>query len=100
MRGVVRGGDLVGRLSGDEFIVVCPETEAVAVAQVAEKVRAAVCGAPAAISTAELPVGLSLGWASAEGRAGVAQLIQAADAALYRAKAAGRGQVAGGMADD
>jgi diguanylate cyclase (GGDEF)-like protein/putative nucleotidyltransferase with HDIG domain len=81
-----------GRLGGDEFAVwLCEgapradETAAQIVAAVAERTR--VAAAP------ERPVGVSIGIALAPpGGADPRALIELADAALYRAKASGRGR--------
>ncbi|MBL8521684.1 MAG: diguanylate cyclase [Betaproteobacteria bacterium] len=89
-----RPGDLVARYGGEEFIAVLPGLDAVAAAAVAERMRAA-CEAlqmPHPASPAGAVVTISVGAAATvpamDGR--VESLIEAADAALYRAKQAGR----------
>jgi diguanylate cyclase len=96
LRGMLREGDHAARFGGEEFIVVLPETGAEGAACVAERIRVAV-------AALDLPgVGrctLSLGGAVAEaGNGSPEDLLQRADAALYRAKGDGRNRVA--MADD
>jgi diguanylate cyclase (GGDEF)-like protein len=61
---------------------------------VAERIRAAVAAEPVTVGDQSLPVTLSLGLATTSDHpAEVEPLIAAADAALYRAKAAGRNRV-------
>ena len=89
-----RDYDLVARLGGEEFLVVCDcGTQEVTIA-VAERIRAGVEGRLISGPVGEsLQVTVSLGVYSAVPRAGaedIEEMIQAADKALYRAKEAGR----------
>ncbi|TCT04600.1 sensor domain-containing diguanylate cyclase [Aquabacter spiritensis] len=90
LRAVVPEPDMVARLGGDEFAVVHPiETEADA-ARLAERLIAAM-KAPFAVENAALSIGLSIGITFID-QAGddPADIVAAADAALYAAKSAGR----------
>jgi diguanylate cyclase (GGDEF)-like protein/PAS domain S-box-containing protein len=91
LRKLVRPTDVVARLGGDEFALVLPgiRTQANADA-VADKVVAA-AGMPFRLGQQELRIGASVGVAMA-GDDGWDGLVQRADAAVYRAKAAGRGR--------
>lgn len=93
-----RPTDLVVRFGGEEFIVLLPHTGAPMARQVAERIRQAVesLGLSHGGSDTAPVVTVSVGVATvrAGGRQGAAELISAADAALYRAKAQGRNQVA------
>lgn len=88
---------IVGRMGGDEFAVLVPG------ARVAETARRILQGfeVPATIIGQAVPLRTSMGvaFAPAHGRS-VAELFAAADAALYRAKAAGRGTIRFAQAAD
>lgn len=90
-----RSIDLVGRLGGEEFIVVMPETNLIGALVGAERIRAAVAEAPFTLAGSEsLPVTISIGVAVASsGQETPDSVLKRADDALYRAKAAGRNQV-------
>jgi diguanylate cyclase (GGDEF)-like protein/PAS domain S-box-containing protein len=90
----LRAVDILGRIGGEEFAVVLPETGLDAAADVAERLRAAVAGMELSPGGAPLPVTISLGAVQSQGPAeGLDGLLKRADAALYRAKAAGRNRV-------
>jgi len=94
-----RQGDLPARLGGEEFVVLLPETGLARAIEAAERIREGVENAPLTLEDGTLvPVTISVG--VAELRAADAELhllLIAADAALYRAKDAGRNRV---MADE
>lgn len=91
-----RPGDFVARYGGEEFAAVLPDTPINGAQQVAEQICAAVrelaIPHPGADTTV---VTLSIGVATSVGDRGQTPqgLLQAADGALYRAKAQGRNQV-------
>ncbi|MCC0033682.1 MAG: PleD family two-component system response regulator [Hoeflea sp.] len=98
VRGAVRGADLACRYGGEEFVVVMPDTTFEIAAQVAERLRDAVAGAPFSISAsgAAAPVTTSVGIATLEADGeGADSLMRRADKALYQAKNNGRNQVVG-----
>jgi diguanylate cyclase (GGDEF)-like protein len=96
LRHGVRPGDLVGRLGGEEFGVLLPDTRVVEAAAVAERLRAQVAGQRVEITgtgpAARITVSIGLASTSDVGYA-VDDLLASADAALYRAKAGGRDRV-------
>ena len=89
--GCLRGGDLVSRFGGDEFLVLLQgDTPPQAVQDVADKLLAAI-GAPVLLEGASISVTPSVGVALFP-RDGATpdELIKHADTAMYRAKARGR----------
>jgi two-component system cell cycle response regulator len=87
MRAHLRAEDQLGRLGGEEFLVVLPETDEHAATRVAEKLREEVAGARGPV-----PVTCSVGVATWDGET-PEQLLRRADEALYAAKDAGRDRV-------
>ena len=96
---LLRDYDLAGRFGGEEFSVLLPQTKAVDAFRIAERVRASIAAlniiVPATAGAERVQVTVSIGVAAldAGSRRQLAELIAAADAALYRAKACGRNQV-------
>jgi two-component system cell cycle response regulator len=92
----VRSVDLVGRLGGEEFVVVMPETNLSGAAVVADRLRLAVCDEAFNLpANGELiPVTISIGVAiTAPGEDTLEGLLKRADEALYAAKNGGRNRV-------
>lgn len=95
MRTAVRDCDFIGRYGGEEFLLVLPGCDGELGHRVAERVRRRVEEEPVQAGDILVPVTLSVGLACSLGRGVEPEvLIQAADEALYRAKAAGRNRVA------
>jgi diguanylate cyclase (GGDEF)-like protein len=87
----VRPGDVVGRFGGEEFAVLLSATGSGHAAAAAERALSAMAAAPLAAGDYRIPVTCSAGVASWPLHGGdLPALVQAADAALYAAKAAGR----------
>ena len=90
----VRTGDTVARLGGDEFVVLVDGLDETDTAwQVAERLRDAVCRAPVEPGAERFVVTASFGLAIATPDDAPAELLQRADAAMYRAKAMGGAKV-------
>ncbi len=58
-----RGGDLLGRLGGEEFVVVLPDTDETAVRGTAERLRAAVEDIECALQHRRIELRVSVGLA-------------------------------------
>lgn len=90
----LRPYDVLGRYGGEEFMVLLPGCELRAGAAVAERLRTSLAEKPFAVDNLELDVTASFGVVcSAQPHSSLEMLVDAADSALYRAKANGRNRV-------
>jgi diguanylate cyclase (GGDEF)-like protein len=96
-RAALREEDAIGRLGGEEFAILLPQTGADRALEVAERLRVAVAGVEiAADGGPPIRFTTSIGVATlAEGDLGVGALLARADRALYEAKSRGRNRVVG-----
>lgn len=93
LRAAMRPRDTVARLGGDEFAVIALGAVDAEARQLGERLRHALC-APVSFGTEQLPIGASIGLATAPQDAITPDAVQrAADMALYEAKRGGRGRV-------
>ncbi len=89
-----RALDAVGRMGGEEFVLLLPRTDATAALHLAERLRRQLADSEIAWRQAALRVTVSIGVAVADDADETpAQLLERADAALYRAKHLGRNRV-------
>jgi diguanylate cyclase (GGDEF)-like protein len=91
-KSAVRKTDRIGRIGGEEFLVICSETDADQAAVVAERIRTAI-EAEAFDEMPERQVTISMGVAQRAEDADLETLIARADEALYEAKESGRNRV-------
>jgi diguanylate cyclase (GGDEF)-like protein len=92
---LIRREDVFGRYGGEEFALACRATTIAAAMQTAERLREAIAGTVVSLDSGSLSVTASFGVACcpADGITRSAELIAAADGAMYQAKAAGRNRV-------
>jgi diguanylate cyclase (GGDEF)-like protein len=89
LRSVVRAGDAVGRLGGEEFVLMLPGVTGEGAAEAAERARAALAEVQVGRRRLECSAGVATFPDDAQE---AAELLERADAALYAAKHAGRRQ--------
>jgi diguanylate cyclase (GGDEF)-like protein len=92
--GAKRGSDIIGRIGGDEFAILLPETDLHQAEAFAQRLRDLIAQrtAPAGSTDVDrIPTTVSIGIAAASvSMSGIGALMRLADKALYEAKAAGR----------
>jgi diguanylate cyclase (GGDEF)-like protein len=92
-RAALRGNDRMGRVGGEEFLVVLPGSDANTAAEVAERLRSAVEQIDCSDLAPDLRITVSIGvteWKSADD---FSTIVKRADDSLYRAKEGGRNRV-------
>jgi two-component system cell cycle response regulator len=92
----LRGSDLIGRIGGEEFLIVLPETASREASNVAEDLRQTFASEPIIPWTDGEPFNVTCCFGVAQLRdrdADNGSLLARADVALYRAKALGRNRV-------
>lgn len=90
----LRATDYFGRIGGEEFVCVMPETAAAEALACAERMRNAIAAVRLSTEVGAVQFTISAGVAElGERHAGWEALLSDADGALYRAKASGRNRV-------
>ena len=100
IRAVLRAGDLVGRMGGEEFGVYLPGSDQRGTEIIAERIRRSVNLAVFAPDGRQRPLSVSIGGAVFEGPASFSDLFRIADQRLYGAKQTGRNRSAVVHVDD
>jgi diguanylate cyclase (GGDEF)-like protein len=91
---LARGADTAGRLGGEEFAILLPETSAAEAGIVAERLRSAVTGLVVEYQGTPIRITCSIGVAEQSPTIDTMEaMLKAADHALYQAKAGGRDRV-------
>lgn len=93
LRSSARREDSVCRIGGEEFLVICPNTDLKSTLQSAERLRASLSTKRMSLGQAEKTLTISIGVATREpGTTDIDALVSTADQALYAAKESGRNQ--------
>jgi diguanylate cyclase (GGDEF)-like protein len=101
LRGLLRGADCAGRLGGEEFALLLPQTDLAGAQRLAERIRLAVADGCRVPQHPELRMTVSIGAAELRPEDPTPEAALArADAALYRAKQGGRNRVVAAGTDD
>ncbi len=93
IRANIRGSDLIGRYSGDTFLVILPGTDEMLAMQVCERILQAIRESSVNASIPSFKISVSIGTATYTPSRlfnSATELLQGADHALYRAKLRGR----------
>jgi diguanylate cyclase (GGDEF)-like protein len=92
-RAELRDGDILGRVGGEEFLVLLPMTNRAAACNLAERLRMALAAAVLMEGTQTIHIHASLGVAELSPNEDASAWLQRVDAALYQAKSTGRNRV-------
>ncbi len=84
---MLRAGDTLARFGGDEFVLLCPRSNALTKDQIRLRLDSAIDTVTAELGLGSVRFGASVGAAKSDGRDCTAEdLLKAADAAMYEAK--------------
>jgi diguanylate cyclase (GGDEF)-like protein len=90
----LRGGDIVGRVGGEEFMILLPGLSSEQAHGTAERLRSVIASSPVPFGGGSIAYTVSIGVTADHGDGlDMNRLCREADYALYRAKALGRDRV-------
>lgn len=96
----LRASDVIGRVGGEEFVVLAPGTDMAELMLLADRIRTTLAATPLVVDGKTLQLTVSIGAAVApRGARDFAGVLRLADLALYAAKRAGRNRVAASSSD-
>ncbi|WP_237157907.1 GGDEF domain-containing protein [Shewanella psychrophila] len=87
---LMRKSDLVGRVGGEEFLVILPHTNLEQATEIAERLVDSIAMADLSGTAQDLTITISAGVAAREQDKSFSELLQRADKGLYLAKSSGR----------
>jgi two-component system, cell cycle response regulator len=102
LRAALRESDWLGRYGGEEFLAVLPDCDLTEGMRIAERLRHAIAVEPFPLAEGPMALTVSIGVAATDGKRTLPMnhLLHVADAALFRAKRAGRNRVEHGVLAD
>lgn len=94
-KSILREKDIIGRVGGEEFSIMLPDTTLLEAEKIAERIRAAIANFYFEHEEMKVSTTVSLGVASVDqsNSKSLEELLQISDQALYQAKADGRNRV-------
>ena len=95
LQGALRQADVVCRYGGEEFVVLLPKTPVDQALKLAERLRQKISQMTIPLPEQDVQFTVSIGVAGLTPEMDGEALVEAADAAMYRAKKAGKNQVCG-----
>lgn len=96
----LRGGDVLARWGGEEFVLLLSDTEPDGAHELLERVRSAVQAHVLRRGEHAIRITVSIGWAQHEPGESLDETLQRADHALYDAKQSGRNRIMRARATD
>jgi diguanylate cyclase (GGDEF)-like protein len=100
LKAELRTSEFIGRIGGEEFAVIFPETPFATALEIAERMRKKLASTPIDVARRHISVTASIGVADCSGSKESDYLLHRADMAMYKAKANGRNRVVGYSEDN
>jgi diguanylate cyclase (GGDEF)-like protein len=90
IKNTIRGSDYLGRWGGEEFIILCPNSNRDSISQLANNIRQTVAATTMQTQEHKLSISVSIGYGLKAHNENFEQALKRIDIALYQAKDAGR----------